>query len=124
MLELPETRNSLLVRLSAVNDTTAWAAFLRIYEPTIYRIARSRGLQDSDARDVTQEVLLAVHDKIDDWEYDSTKGSFRGWLFRVLRNCFLKSRRDSCLVNLSKERLQQMRLKMLVSFILDLITNS
>lgn len=91
MLELPETRNSLLVRLSAVNDTTAWAAFLRIYEPTIYRIARSRGLQDSDARDVTQEVLLAVHDKIDDWEYDSTKGSFRGWLFRVIRNLTLKS---------------------------------
>ena len=94
MVDLPETRNSLLVRLSEVSDTTAWPTFISIYEPTIYRLARGQGLQDSDARDVTQEVLLAVHGRIDNWECGSSKGSFRGWLFKVIRNLTLKSLRQ------------------------------
>lgn len=94
MYELPETRNSLLVRLSNATDTGAWVAFQAIYEPTIYQLAKDRGLQDSDARDVTQEVLLAVHCQIGAWEYGTSKGTFRGWLFRVTRNLTLKAVRQ------------------------------
>jgi len=43
-----ETRASLLLRLRAADDTVAWYDFVCIYEPVIYRIARSRGLQDAD----------------------------------------------------------------------------
>jgi hypothetical protein len=46
---LPDTRYSLLARLSDPGDVAAWSEFIEIYEDAIYRYSRSRGLQDSDA---------------------------------------------------------------------------
>ena len=85
MSELPQTRQSLLIRLRDSSDG-AWDEFVEIYARAIYRYARSRGLQDADAWDVTQEVLSAVEKKIDSWNLDPSAGKFRGWLFRVARN--------------------------------------
>ena len=62
MSELPQTRHSLLVRLRE-NSADAWSEFLEVYEQSIYRFARRRGLQDADAWDVTQDVLAAVEKK-------------------------------------------------------------
>ena len=59
--------------------------FCAIYEPTTYRIARKCGLQDADAREVTQEVLLLVSRKIQGFDL-SRDGRFRGWLARIARN--------------------------------------
>lgn len=85
MPETPETRLSLLVRVQDPRDTDAWGEFLDIYEPMIYRVARRRGLQDADARDVTQEVLTAVANALSDWNPEGP-GTFRGWLYRIARN--------------------------------------
>ncbi len=85
MAQLPQTRQSLLIRLRR-NSNDAWSEFLEVYEQAIYDFARGRGLQDADAWDVTQEVLAAVESKIDSWKSDPAKGSFRGWIFRVARN--------------------------------------
>jgi len=81
----PTTRASLLLRLGDSEDHEAWVEFVSLYEPVIYRSLRRHGLQDADAQDVMQELLLAVSRSIDRWEA-RTHGSFRGWLRRVARN--------------------------------------
>lgn len=88
--DLTQTRQSLLLRLRQ-HDDDAWAEFLAVYEQAIYRYCRSRRLQDADARDATQEVLAAVHARIDRWERDANKGSLRAWLFQVARNVAVDS---------------------------------
>jgi len=82
----PTTRASLLMRLCDSEDHEAWVEFVNLYEPVIYRSLRQRGLQDADARDVMQELLLAVSRSIDQWEPRKQHASFRSWLRRVVRN--------------------------------------
>ncbi len=84
-MSLPQTRQSLLLRLGQ-RSSDAWSEFLEIYELAIYDYCRRRGLQDADARDVTQDVLAAVGDKVEKWKHDPDQGKFRGWLFRVAHN--------------------------------------
>jgi RNA polymerase sigma-70 factor (ECF subfamily) len=81
----PATRPSLLVRLRNSRDDQAWAEFNAVYEPVIYRMTRRRGLQDADAREVVQEVLMSVASAIDRFDF-AAAGSFRGWLARITRN--------------------------------------
>jgi RNA polymerase sigma factor (sigma-70 family) len=92
----PSTRASLLLRLCDSEDHQAWVEFVTLYEPVIYRLLRQHGLQDADAHDVMQELLLAVSRSIDRWDPAKECGSFRGWLGRVARNLvinWLKQRR-------------------------------
>ena len=85
MRDLPATRQSLLGRLGGDDD--AWPEFLLIYQRAIRSYCRRRGLQEADAEDVTQEVLAAVHRRLDRaWEPDPGVGRFRGWLQRVTCN--------------------------------------
>ncbi|MGI9474857.1 MAG: RNA polymerase sigma factor [Rubripirellula sp.] len=81
----PATRSSLLIRLRDSRDDEAWTEFTAVYEPVIYRMTRRRGMQDADAREIVQEVLVSVATAIDRFDI-SAAGSFRGWLSRVTRN--------------------------------------
>lgn len=90
MSPTPETRASLVVRLRSVRDEAAWGEFLTIYEPLILRLLRKHGLQDSDSRDVCQQVLSAVARDIEQWKPDGAKESFRRWLFQIARNRVIK----------------------------------
>jgi RNA polymerase sigma-70 factor (ECF subfamily) len=99
MTSAPTTRASLLLRLVDAHDHEAWVEFVALYEPVVYRLLRQHGLQDVDARDVMQELFLAVSRSIDRWDTSRDRGTFRGWLRRVVRNLvinWLKSgqRRD------------------------------
>jgi RNA polymerase sigma-70 factor (ECF subfamily) len=96
MSEIPSTRASLLLRLRDGQDHEAWLQFVDLYGPLIYRFGRKRGLQDADAADLTQLVLQAVSGAIQRLDYDAGRGTFRGWLFTVVRyqlSKFLEQRR-------------------------------
>ena len=86
MAEAPLTRATLLVRLKDSEDAGAWTEFVQLYGPVVYGFARKRGLQDSDAADMVQEVLRSVARNAERMEYDPKRGTFRGWLYTVTRN--------------------------------------
>lgn len=86
MSEAPPTRPSLLLRLRDLQDSEAWAQFIELYASVIYGYLRKRGLQDADAADLTQVCLRQVVAHVDSLEYDPKRGTFRGWLFTIVRN--------------------------------------
>ncbi len=89
MDHIPDTRPSLLIRLRDAGDEQAWKEFVGIYEPVIHRLARRRGFQDADARELAQEVFVAVAGAIDRFELDPERAKFRTWLFRIAHNMSL-----------------------------------
>lgn len=80
------TRPSLLLRIRDPGDDAAWAQFVEIYTPLIYRYCRTRGLQDADAADLAQETMAAVARAIAGFEYNPERGKFRNWLLTVVQN--------------------------------------
>jgi RNA polymerase sigma factor (sigma-70 family) len=85
-----ETRATLLIRLRDASDQDAWRLFASIYTPLVYRYAMKNGLQDADAADVAQETMCNVVRAIRSFDYDPSRGSFRGWLLAVVRNALRK----------------------------------
>ncbi len=77
-----ETRSSLLVRLRDHQDV-AWREFFSLYTPVVFGYCLRRGLQPSDAEDITQEVFIEVARSIRSFEYQSEKGRFRDWLATI-----------------------------------------
>lgn len=82
------TRATLLARLrrDPLSDT-AWDEFVEQYGRHIYRWCRQWRLQDADAEDVAQEILLKLARKLRDFAYDP-KSSFRGWLKTVAHHAW------------------------------------
>lgn len=68
MTEFPDTQSLLLANIQSLENREAWAEFVQIYRPVIYRMARRRGMQDADAQDLSQDVLVRVSKAIDRWE--------------------------------------------------------
>jgi RNA polymerase sigma-70 factor (ECF subfamily) len=63
----------------APTDQAAWEEFVRRYGPRIVAWCRGWGLQDADAQDVTQDVLVEIARKMRTFQYDPAR-SFRAWL--------------------------------------------
>jgi RNA polymerase sigma-70 factor (ECF subfamily) len=87
----PPGSTTLLIRLSRCpTDPDAWSLFVQRYGGTIYRWCCRYGLQDADARDVSQDVFAALLRRLH--TFDRSRARFRSWLFIVVRNCV----RDWC----------------------------
>src|SRR3954468_12876788 len=80
---LPPTRATLLCRLRQdPSDQACWDEFVERYGRHIYRWCRQWNLQDADAEDVTQDILVKLTQKLHVFAYDPSR-SFRGWLKTV-----------------------------------------
>ena len=77
------TNPSLLLRLRDVQDRKAWALFVEVYGPLIISYCQRKQLQDSDAADVSQEVLKSLCKSLRGFEYQPERGRFRDWLGKV-----------------------------------------
>src|SRR4051812_25211886 len=79
----PTTRVTLLTRLrQAPSDHAGWDEFVERYGRHIYRWCRQWKLQDADAEDVMQNILVKLIQKIRAFAYDPSR-SFRAWLKTV-----------------------------------------
>ena len=78
------TRGSLLGRLGQEpTSAAAWEEFVRIYSPQVLRWCRRYGLQDDDAADICQDVLVRFWKQSATFRYDPTR-RFRGYLRQIL----------------------------------------
>jgi RNA polymerase sigma-70 factor (ECF subfamily) len=81
-----DTSVSLIARLGAdAMDQEAWERFVDRYGPRILGWCRSWKLQEADAQDVAQSVLMKLAVQIRKFHYDPSR-SFRGWLRTVSRH--------------------------------------
>lgn len=83
-----------MARLANPADQAAWDEFVSSYQPAVYGYCRSRGLQNADAIDVVQDVLMVVHRKIGEWRPSGRRNSFRFWLLRTAHRMCLKAIRE------------------------------
>ena len=91
MSHLPETHPSLIVRIRDPDDREAWFEFAEVYRPVIIRLARAKGLQDADADDLAQQVMVSVAGAIERFEADDKRARFRTWLRRIVENAVLNT---------------------------------
>ena len=89
------TRITLLGRLRRdPTNQSAWNEFVDHYGPKIMGWCFKWNLQEADAQDVTQNVLLKLAEKLRDFSYDPSR-SFRAWLKTVAHHAcsdFLQGR--------------------------------
>ncbi len=82
------TSPSLLGRLrQSPADEAAWGEFVDRYGPRIYAWCRHWRLQEADAQDVTQAVLVRLAQKMRTFDYDPAR-SFRAWLKTLARHAW------------------------------------
>jgi len=81
-----DTSLTLLERLQKnPDDPQAWSLFVKRYQPRIHRWCLAWGLQDSDADDVAQDVLVKLFAALRKFQYDPSR-SFRAWLKTVTQH--------------------------------------
>ena len=81
-----ETRSSVLRQIRDPENHAAWEQFFDQYAHYIFILARRSGLQEADADDLVQTVLVELAQKIQALEYDRRKGKFRTWLAACARH--------------------------------------
>lgn len=86
----PTTRVNLLQVVCNSDEHAAWRNFVDIYGPLVFAYCRKQGLQDADAADVCQNVMMRLNRAIRSFEYSVDRGTFRSWLRTICRNEVLR----------------------------------
>jgi RNA polymerase sigma-70 factor (ECF subfamily) len=90
-----KTSAAMLEQMRDPNDNEAWARFFRRYEKIVRNWCHTCGLQEADAEDVTQKIMLILLHEMPEFVYDHAKGRFRDWLRMITRRaCYRFLERD------------------------------
>lgn len=85
-----EEQNRKLLRTALKGDRKAMDELIRLHQPFIFNVAWKMTFDANDAMDLTQETLLKVITKLSQFNF---KSNFRTWLYRIVVNEFLHSKR-------------------------------
>lgn len=85
-----EERNIELVKASLQGNKEALNELIEIHRPYIFNVAWKFTFDPHDAEDLTQEALIKVITKLSQFKFES---QFRTWLYRIIFNEFLQSKR-------------------------------
>ena len=80
---MPSTRGSLISQIRDLDAATGWVECDRLYRPLLTWYARSRGLDQHEAEEITQQCLEVIVSKIGAFQ---RRSSFRGWLRQIVDN--------------------------------------
>ncbi len=79
-----KTNFTLLNRALDLDDEEAWKALDENYRRYIYHLLHGLDVPMNDIEDFTQQIMVGLTLKLK--QYDRTKGQFRSWLGKVVRN--------------------------------------
>jgi len=85
-----EEQSRHLVTLSLNGDQSALDQLIRLHQPFIYNVAWKMTHDPNDAKDLTQETLIKIITKLAQFNF---KSQFTTWLYRIVVNEFLQSKR-------------------------------
>lgn len=83
---MDETSLSLLSRLGRTSGPADWQRLDDLYRPLLRQWVRRFDVQESDADDLVQEVMLTVSAELPAFEHSGRAGAFRSWLRAILVN--------------------------------------
>jgi RNA polymerase sigma-70 factor (ECF subfamily) len=92
---MTETRSSLLYRVRNPADAESWREFDSLYRPLLLGYAQSRGLAETDAHDVVQDVFIRLLKALPTFELDRRRGRFRTWLWQVTMSALIDWQRKA-----------------------------
>lgn len=87
----PQTEDTLLIQKSLSGDKAALEQLLKKHQTWIYNVALNLTANETDAADLMQETLIKVITNLSKFEY---KSSFQTWVYRILKNHFLNTKRS------------------------------
>jgi RNA polymerase sigma-70 factor (ECF subfamily) len=96
---------TLLDHIRRDGGADAWTELVRRYWRVVFGYARRQGLNAQDAEDFTQEILTELVRVMPGFEVDPSKGTFRSFLFTMVRRRLVDRKRASTSRTASSERL-------------------
>ena len=79
------TRSSVIRAVAKTENEVAWQRFFDLYAGFVFSIARSKGLNDTDADDIVQMVFSDLARNLPSFKYDREKGRFRSYLAALVK---------------------------------------
>lgn len=76
---------TLLQRIQ-LDDPEGWERLVQLFSPLVYKWCRSKGLDPTETRDISQDVFAAGSKGITSFKRERPNDSFRGWLWTVTIN--------------------------------------